>query len=287
MLAVVMALLAALFYALASVLQQRGAAREPHERALQLRLLAGLAKNPLWLVGIGADIAGFILQIVALAHGPLVLVQPLLLTGLLFALPLGAALSGERLGTRDWIGTAVTCVGLAAFLAISDPAKGQGDVGVAKWASLLVCAAALSLTLALVGRRLSPRRRAVCYSGSAGVLYGVAAALAKACAHLGSRGIPFLLSQWQPYMLIVVGIVGMVLAQSAFQAGSLDASLPAMTVADPIVSILVGAIAFRETVAHTPGAVVGEALALGAMVVGVFLLARSRAVQRVHGQPAL
>ena len=78
-------------------------------------------------------------------------------------------------------------------------------------------------------------------------------------------------------------IGGMVIAQSAFQAGSLDASLPTMSVVDPIVSIVIGAVAFGESIAAGPADVLLEVIALGAMSVGIFLLAQSEAVRSLHG----
>lgn len=74
----------------------------------------------------------------------------------------------------------------------------------------------------------------------------------------------------------------MLVAQSAFQAGSLEASLPPMTVIDPIVSILIGVIAFEESISASGPAVALEAVSLAAMSVGVFVLARSEAVRSVH-----
>src|ERR1700759_3810425 len=114
-------------YALASVLQQRSAAAQPADQALRLSLLGRLLRTPMWLLGLGCDIAGYILQFVALGHGPIVVVQPLLVCGLLFALPLGAAWAGRRLSRVDWIGAAFVCAGLAIFLAVADPAAGRND----------------------------------------------------------------------------------------------------------------------------------------------------------------
>src|SRR6266566_9014384 len=113
---VLAALGAALLYALASVLQQRAAGEAPAERSLRLRLLVGLIARPMWVIGILADGAGFVLQFVALDHGSLVLVQPLLVSGLLFALPLGAFLSRSALRPADWLGAALVVTGLSVFL---------------------------------------------------------------------------------------------------------------------------------------------------------------------------
>ena len=78
------------------------------------------------------------------------------------------------------------------------------------------------------------------------MVYGVAAGFTRTTAHvLSHRGLAHVLSSWTTYGLVAAGVLGMVLAQSAFQAGQLDASLPPMTVVDPIVSILIGDCCFR------------------------------------------
>jgi hypothetical protein len=131
-------------------------------------------------------------------------------------------------------------------------------------------------------RHRSLRQRAVLLSGVAGITYGVSAALTKACAHLLTRGIPVLFTHWQPYALVVIGLGGMVVSQSAFQAGTLDASLPTMTVVDPVVSILIGAVAFGESLDIGAVSTSTEVIALVVMTVGVFLLARTKAIRGLH-----
>lgn len=286
MLAVLSALGSALMYAFASVLQQRGAATQPADRALKLTLLTRLVRNPGWLLGLVCDVLGFVLQFVALGHGTLVVVQPLLVCGLLFALPIGAAWAGRRLTFRDWVAAALVCAGLAVFLSVAQPAAGHDDVQPYVWALLLLSAGGAALALVTSSRRRPPWQRAVLLSGAAGVVYGASAALTKTSAHLLDGGVAHFLLHWQPYVLVVAGVGGMVIVQSAFQAGSLDASLPTMSVADPVVSIVIGAVAFGENIAVAPPAVAAEILALVAMSCGVFLLAKSEAVRSIHRYPA-
>jgi drug/metabolite transporter (DMT)-like permease len=272
-------------YALASVLQQRGAAAQPLDQALRLSLLARLLRNPGWVLGLVCDVAGYLLQFVALGHGTLVVVQPLLICGLLFALPLGAAWAGRRLRARDWAAALMVCTGLAVFLAVADPQTGHSDVRPIVWIMLLTSAGGAVLGLIALSNGRPPWQRAVLLSAAAGVVYGVTAALTKTSSHLLDRGPILLLAHWQPYALLIVGIGGMVIAQSAFQAGSLDSSLPTMSVVDPIVSIVIGAVAFGESIAASPGDVIAEVIALVVMTTGVFLLARSEAVRSLHEQP--
>src|SRR5947209_17119146 len=133
------ALGSALLYALAAVFQQRAAVNEPPEHALRLRLLFNLLRRPLWLAGLACDVAAFLLQFWALDHGSLVLVQPLLVSGLLFALPLGALLSHERMTRSDWIGAGLVVLGLSVFLIVAQPDRGSADAAPRVWVMLVVC----------------------------------------------------------------------------------------------------------------------------------------------------
>lgn len=282
MLAVLFALSSALMYAFASVLQQHGASAQPPERALKLSLLGRLLLNPLWVLGLGCDVAGYGLQFLALGHGTLVVVQPLLVCGLLFALPLGAAWAGRRLAGRDWLAAVLVCAGLAVFLTVANPASGHSDVRPFVWVLLLSSAGGAVMLLVVTGRNRTAWQRAVLLSAAAGIVYGTTAALTKTSSHLLDGGLLHLLAHWQPYALLVAGVGGMVIAQSAFQAGSLDSSLPTMSVVDPVVSIVIGALAFGESIAAGPGELAAEVIALAVMTCGVFLLARSEAIRTMR-----
>lgn len=275
-----------LMYALASVLQQRSAAAQPADQSLRLSLLGRLVRNPAWVLGLLCDVLGYVLQFVALGHGTLVVVQPLLVCGLLFALPMGAAWAGRTLRRRDWLAAVLVCAGLAVFLSVAAPAAGHNDVQTRIWVLLLTSTAGATVALVAISRGdRAPWERAVLLSGAAGVVYGATAALTKTSSHLLDRGVIDLLGHWQPYALLVAGVGGMVIAQSAFQAGSLDSSLPTMTVVDPVVSIVIGAVGFGESIAAGPADLLAEVIALAAMSAGVFLLARSEAVRSLHEHP--
>lgn len=285
LLAVVCALGSALLYALASVLQHRGAVSQPDEQSMRVGLLVRLVRSPTWVTGLVFDGGGYVLQFIALGHGPIVVVQPLLVCGLLFALPMGAAWAGRRLSRADWVGAVLVCAGLAAFLAVAHPAAGRSNTGALHWITLLSALSLLAGLCVLVARRGDPRRRAVALAAGAGVLYGGAAALTKTSYHLLARGVLPLVAHWQLYVLVVFGVVGMLVGQSAFQAGSLDLSLPTMTVVDPLVSIAIGASVFKESIGSSPGAMVVEIVSLVALTVGVYLLARYEAAVPA-GRPA-
>jgi multidrug transporter EmrE-like cation transporter len=283
--AVLAALSAAVFYALASVLQQQEAERQPAGTGLGLGLLARLARRPLWLAGVACDVCGFVAQWLALSRGSLVVVQPLLVSGLLFALPMKAHLSGHRMHRRDWSAALLMTVGLSVFLVVSRPAAGHPDVKASIWVMLLCSGGALATLLVVVGRETSPRWRGMAYGTAGGVVYGECAALTKTCAHLLSFGVSNLLESWQFYLLLAAGAAGMVLVQSAFQGSPLDASLPTLSATDPVVSVVIGALAFGEAVQVGALNTTLEVVSLVMMVVGIFLLGHTDAVksaQREH-----
>jgi len=283
--AVLAALGAAVLYALASVLQQRAAAEQPLERALRVGLLMGLVRRRMWLAGVGADIAAFVLQFVALSYGSLVLVQPLLVSGLLFAVPLSVALDRRRPRAVDWTGSALVVAGLTLFLVVAQPGRGRADISGNAWVALLVLTVAPGVLLALGGRATRGPLAAGLLATSGGVVYGASAALTKAVGHLLDGGVVHALSAWQPYALAVLGLGGMIVVQSAFQAGPLAWSLPTLTVVDPVVSIVIGAVAFGEHVTTGPLSSILEVAGLAAVVAGVFALARSPSVRGRAGQP--
>lgn len=285
--AVLLTLGAALLYAVTSVLQQSAASEIGHHRSLRPGLLLDLLRHPRWLLGNLAEVAAVVLQFVALRKGSLLLVQTLLVSGLLFAIPLGAALQRRRLSTADWLGTVAVVAGLGVFVAVARPTRGRGDASRVGWIAVLgLGCGAVAALVAAAPRRPGPAR-ATYLGGACGVLFGVDAALAKACGHLLNHGVAYAARSWQPYTLAALGIVGFLLAQSAFQAGPLAASLPLITAADPMAAALIGVLAFHERLASGGLAVAAQVIAGLAIVAGVWVLARSPLVagSQVPAQP--
>lgn len=283
--AVLLALAAAALYAVTSALQQSAAAKVAQERSLRLGLLLALARRPRWLLGNLAEVGAVVLQFLALRRGSLLLVQTLLVAGLLFALPLGAALQRRRMAGGDWAGTLAVVLGLGLFVATARPTAGRGDASAAGWIAVLGIGCAVVAALILAAPRQPGPSRATRLGGACGVLFGVNAAVEKAAAHLLDRGVVHALGAWEPYALVGLGGFGFLLAQSAFQAGPLAASLPLITAADPVTAALIGVFAFHERLAGGAVAVAGEVVAVVAIVVGVWVLARSPLVAGPQAAP--
>lgn len=275
-LAAALALLAAVVLAVGSVAQQRSASSVP-ESAHGLRLVRALARRPLWWLGIGGDLGGYLLQAAALAVGSLLLVQPLLVTSLLFALPLGAWWSGRGLSRADWGWATLLAGALGVFVVVGDPTTGVARAGTDAWLLVGAVLAGMLAAVLLAAVRTRGVSRAVLLAAGTGLCYGVGAALTKGVVDLVGDGAVALLTSWETYALVVVSAGGTMLQQSAFQAGALAAALPTMTVAEPVVAVVVGVAVLGERVRSDGVELVGIGVLAAVMVVATVGLARSAA----------
>jgi len=278
-LAVLFALAAAATYAVAAVLQQRAARAAPREDTLHLRLLVRLARQPWWVFATVLEVASFGFQATALYFGPLVLVAPLFALDLLFALPLIARSRRIRLTVAHWAAGAAVAGGIATFLAVAPPSEGANERPFRAWLPLLVVVCALLVVGALALRSASDRVRAMTLGGVGAVEFGVVVALSKSVVHqLDEDGWGVLL-HWELYALAVFGILGTLLAQSAYQAGSLASSLPIIDTVEPVSGVVIGATLFHERLAASPGLLAVQLLAAGLAILGIVLIDRSTLVR--------
>ena len=158
MLEVSLALVAALLFALGTVLQQKEAQEVSDEDAKKAGFLLRLARRPVWLAGMAADGVGYAAQAAALGIGRIVVVQPLLATTVVFALPFGARILGQPIRRRDVLAALAVTAGLGVFLVVADPQGGREDATTAAWIASFGVAAAICVPLVIAGRRRAPRR---------------------------------------------------------------------------------------------------------------------------------
>lgn len=270
--AVLCALAAAALIAVGSVAQQTSAAAVPDTDSF----VGSLLRSPRWWAGILGDGGSYVLQVIALVFGSVLLVQPLLVASLLFALPLAAATTGRRVTRTTWLLAGALCAALAIFLLAGNPNEGTEDAAAARWALPLGTVLAVTAA-AVVVALLSPRRRALSFGIAAGVLYGVTSAFTKHVTDLAEHGIPQLLGSWQTWTLVAAGATAIYLQQRAFQAGSLTASLPALTVGEPLAAIVLGMTVLGEHLrTDGPGRILVSA-AVVVMLVTTVALSRAQA----------
>ena len=281
-LVLVLAVSAACCLGLGFVLQQNAAQRAPLSDFLSPRLLLDLMRVPRWLGGIGLMVAGMALGAVALGRGEVSLVEPLLATNLLFALALSRRQTRQPLGRQGWAGLALLAGGVTAFIVAGQPRGGSAVSSPLRHWLIIGVMVGLALLLAGSARRLRlSAADPVLLALAAGLLYGVQDALTRISGQrFSAGGLAELFTGWQPYGVLVLGVTGLVLVQSAFGTAPLRMSLPALTAAQPLAGIACG-VGFLGDRLHTDaGALAWEATGLAAIVAGIVLLGLHPAMPR-------
>jgi drug/metabolite transporter (DMT)-like permease len=272
---IALALVAALFFALGTVLQQKAGLDDPAEGS-SAGLLVQMARRPLWLVGISCDALGFIAQFAALAIGSLAVVQPLLVFSVVFALPLGARFTGQKVTRADILAALVVTVGLVLFLILADPSGGREDAPLGDWIIVFVVAAAVVGPLLIASRRLRPGAKAAVLGTATGVLFGLSAALTDVVGHRFDDGILTIFTAWPIYALVVVGYLAMTLSQMSLNAGALGPAVATQMAFDPVVSVILALTILQESLHESTGGAIVSVIALLAALGGMVVLARNQ-----------
>lgn len=283
--AVLASLAAGVCFAVAGVLQQWAASARPDAEALTVRLLGHLVRDRLWLCGIGLAVVAYGFQSLALAFGPLSLVQPLLVAELVFAVPLSARLHRMRLGPREWWGTVAVAAGLSLALASARPHGGDPQAaGVVSWVLVVGAAAAVAAAAVGTARRLSGTWRASVTALAAGVVMGTQSVLLAATVDELRHGLGPALAAWQTYALVLASVWGLLLIQSAFQQGPLAASLTVLDATEPVVAVSVGTVVFGETIRTGWPVSLATLAGLALVGAGIVRLDSSPVIAALHGR---
>jgi drug/metabolite transporter (DMT)-like permease len=268
---------------LASAAQARATKEVPVSRTLSPRLIMDLLHRPLWLIGLLATLAGLGLQVLALGFGPLLLVQPLLVTALLFA-TMFSSWMGRHRTDRPMVGGALCCAaGLALFLLLAQPAGGDDQWAPdARILPLAVVLGAIVLASLFAASRIRHDVRVLSLALATGVLYGITAGLMKVVSGQLRMGLFEPFRHWTLYVVCAIGPIGFLLSQNTFQLGRLvSPALAVITTVDPMVGVATGVLWFGERVTVSPVHLVGEAIAALLIVGGVALLA-ARGAHLLH-----
>ena len=241
-------------------------------------IVTSWVRQPSWWAGTLGAVGGYVFQALALAHGSLLLVQPLLVSSLLFVLPLGARFSNQHVRARDWCWALVLTAALTVFVLVGQPREGHYRPPVPAWSVALVGSVPVVIVCVLAARRTVGRPRAMLLATAVAVLLGMIAVLTKVSTHrLAVHGWHGLLTVPAPYLLVALAVAVTVLQQSAFHAGALQASVPIMLVGEPVVAVLLGVVILGEhLVVRGAGALI-LALAVGAMTAATIALGRDSA----------
>ncbi|MFC4947943.1 DMT family transporter [Pseudonocardia sp. GCM10023141] len=275
--AILVALLSTSCYALAAVLQQQEAARQD---VVGLTLLHRLIRRPRWWLAVTATITGALLHVFALRFGPLTLIQPLGVSALVLALPLGAAMAKRSVLRSEWGAAVAVVVGLILVLSVvphhvRPPEVTAVQLLMAVGGAALLVLLLVGLSAALAARNPDHRGAPVVRAASAAICFGFASAMARL---LVAGSGPLLLAA---ALCGTAAVVGFALVQTAYRNGGLGAPLATCTLIDPISAVTVGVVLLGETIPLAPWDVTVGLAGLAATALGITVLART-----AHPAPA-
>ncbi len=272
---VILAVVAAFLFALGLVLQEKAASTLPSE-AVGAGFLARLAHQPVWLLGGLAQAAGFGAQAWALGIGRMVVVQPLLILTIVFALPLGRLIEGRRIKRNEWIGAALVTIGLAVLLITAKTAEGSDDASFARWVIVGGATGGIAVVLFLLAHGRTASVRGALLGTAGGILFGLAAALTKTVVSNFDEGFVAIVTDWHLYAMIVLSVAAFWLEQAALQTGALAAAVATTMAFDALSSLFFGIVVFDEALHETVVGYTLSGLSLAAALLGLVLIARAK-----------
>jgi drug/metabolite transporter (DMT)-like permease len=204
-----------------------------------------------------------------------------------FALPIGARLTGQRIGRREVIGGLVVVIGLAVFTLVSNPEGGRDDASDRAWiiGAAITGGIAMALVLASRGSR-SPGIRAALLGTASGVLFGLIAALTKATVDRLDDGIVAVVADWHLYGLIVASVIAFALMQTSLATGALAPAIATVMVFETIVGVACGIFMLGEELHEEAWGTGLSVAALVLVIVGLVALSRSQGAAEGGSGPA-
>jgi drug/metabolite transporter (DMT)-like permease len=260
--AALLALLAAVLFALSAALQQRGQfTLARHGRKVEgLAGLFRLLAVPVWLLGTLILIGGYATQGAALDRGKLVVVQPLLVTTIVWALPLGYWLTAQHIERRQVLGAGVVVIGLALFVLVGDPNAGVDNASTRHFVvAMLATTAVVAVLLLWLHTKPAPATRAAVLGVCAGLYFGLSATFAKPVINDLHTSIAHTAADWRTWALLGFGFVAFLIQQLSLATGQLAPAMAAVSVSNPAVSVLLGIALYEERLTR-PGWHIGVAI---------------------------
>ncbi|MFI9468112.1 DMT family transporter [Streptomyces sp. NPDC052492] len=238
-------------------------------------------RRPGWWAAVGLNGLGAVLHVVALAYGPLSLVQPLGALTIVFALPMAALFVGRRAGATAWRGALMATLGLAGLLALVGASGAQSLDGPQRVAAAVgTVAAVVTLMVAARAVHRHPAVRSILLATASGVAFGMSSVFTKTVAVDWTGGV----SAADLPSLAVIGVLataGMLLSQASYRGAGLAAPLATLTVVNPVVAAALGITMFGESFRY---GTTGTALALscGVVAAGGLILLTTERLAREH-----
>ncbi|OBB99107.1 DMT family transporter [Mycobacterium sp. 852002-40037_SCH5390672] len=276
--AALLALSSALCVAMGDVLQQRAAQCIADRSVGPVELFANLLRNLRWWWGAVLLVASIALQAAALGGGTVLLVQALLMSSVLFALPINARLSHRAVTGGEWVWAALLTAAVIVVVIVGNPQAGHSDAPLRTWAAVAIVLGPLLVGCVVAGRIWGGAAAAALFAFASGSLWGVFAVLAKEVVARLGEGVGAVVRTPELYACILVALGGVVWSQSAFRAGPLTASMPTLQMSQPVVAAVLGVVVLGETLNTGRAGMIALVAAAVVMTAAIVKLARVEAV---------
>ncbi|OBA94306.1 hypothetical protein A5662_19600 [Mycobacteriaceae bacterium 1482268.1] len=276
--AALLALGAAFFIAIGDVIHQHSAHQVTDDPVSHFELFTRLLRDRRWWLGSIVAAVGFALQAAALGLGSVLLVQALLVTALLFALPINARACHRRVTRWEWMWAALLAAAVAVIVTVGNPTAGHSRASLATWIAVVIVLGPLLVLCVLGASMVKGPASAVLLGFVSGALWGLFAVLTKGVVDRLDHGLWAVLRTPELYVWALVAVAGTAYQQASFRAGSLTASLPTMTVAEPVVGSVLGVVVLGEALRPGDAGWFTLVAAVAVMVISTAALARGEAV---------
>lgn len=276
LLAVLFALASALTIAWGTVVRHRIAVRTPQDGSMRSSPLLNALMTPMWWAGMSTAMFAYFLQTVALGFGTLLVVQPVLVLSLMFTLPLSARFNGYRLRKSEIFWASMLTIAVAVMVILGRPLAGNPHPPLERWIPALLIGFGIMGAMWLIAQHILTKEKALILGLVTGALFGYVAVLSKATVDIFiHQGLDGLILNWEVYALIVAATLGTIVQQYSFNGGELQKSLPAMTIAEPIVAFVLGYLVLGEKFQVVDWAWIIMGAALLAMIISTIALSRT------------
>ena len=283
---VCLGLLGAAFLGGGFVVQQREAAHSDPGSGLSLRLMSQLMRRRVWWLGVASMVVGYVLAGWSLGSGNLVLVEPLIAANLLFALPIAAMWCRKRPSWGSMLAALALAGGVSGFVIAARPNGGRSvSIPANTWAGAGVAAAVVVALMTIMALRRRGNTRASWLGAATGIVYGMQDSLTRRVYGGIAHSAVDLLTSWPVWGLVGVGALGVLLAQNAFDCAPLSASLPAISVLEPMTGIALGILVFHSHIRTDTFSLAMAALSLCVMLGGALAVSRSHVVEALTTAP--
>ena len=264
------ALVAALFYGIASVMQSVAAHeasnRKPADAdagGVDPGLLPRMLRQWRFVVSLCLDALGFVAQLIALQRLPLFAVQAIVAANLAVTAVVASLVIKVRLSWREWLAVTGVVAGVGLLGSSAGP-EGASQAGVVFKLALIVAIAALGL-IGLAAARLRDPARTLALGLVAGFGYGVIGIAARV---LNGFEPLTLLRDPAAYAVAAAGIVSFVFYATALEGGSVTVATAAVVLAETLPPAVIGVVFLgdRTRPGLEPAAIIGFLLAVASAV---------------------